>query len=290
MDSAMNALWEFYKSRFLTLFLVSLVMSAVLQYATMFIDIKSLQSITDPNLILQKLRSYMVPMIIIMIISMLFNTILHYFVLHKPLDPSYNIFRCLFRSLRYFVPYLAVMIVFSCLGAIAVVLGFFVFVVGAIFAVVWIALLSFYLLPVMMVEEANIPNTFIRTVKLAYSGFWPNMGWTAIFIIIYIIISLILSGIVLLPFAGSFIKTFANPQDTSNIVNLPTDPLFLLLSSAVNALTLPLFPIFAFIMYFNGRAREENVMMAADSKVTEPKITVEDLYAKPRDENNFDGN
>jgi hypothetical protein len=140
----------------------------------------------------------------------------------------------------------------------------------------------------MMAEEANIGTTIVRTIKLAHKNFWPNLGWTAVFIILYLIVSLVLSGIVLLPFAGSFLKTFANPQDTSSIMNLPTDPIFLLLSSAVNALTLPLFPIFAYIMYFNGRASEEAVVISFEPEKKEPKVTVDDLYAKPRDENNFD--
>jgi hypothetical protein len=114
------------------------------------------------------------------------------------------------------------------------------------------------------------------------------MGWTVVFIILIIIISMVLSGIVLLPFAGSFIKTFANPQDTSSIVNLPTDPIFLLLSSAVKALTLPLYPIFGFIIYFNGKAREDNLAVTIEPAGNEQKVRVEDLYAKPREENNFD--
>jgi hypothetical protein len=288
MDSAMNALWEFYKSRFVALFLISLLMSAVLQYATMFIDIKSLQSITDPQIILEKLKGYIVPMMIFMVVSLFFNTIFNYYILHKPVDSSQNIFRCLYKSLRYFIPYLIIMVIFAFIGSIAIVLGLFIFIIGVFFAIAYVAMISFFILPVMMAEDANIGTTIVRTIKLSHSNFWPNMGWTAVFIILYLVVSLILSGLVLLPFAGSFIKTFANPQDTSSIINLPTDPIFLLLSSAVNALTLPLVPIFAYIMYFNGKAREDNISIPLVADKTEPKVTVEDLYAKPREENNFD--
>jgi hypothetical protein len=288
MDSAMNALWEFYKSRFVALFLISLVMSGILQYATRFIDLKSLQSMTDPALILEKLRGYLVPMVILMVVSLFFSTILHYYILHKPLDSSENIFKSIYKSLKYFVPYLIIMVIFAFAGSIAIVLGIFVVIIGAFFAIAYIAMISFFILPVMMAEEANIGTTIIRTIKLSHKNFWPNMGWTAVFIILYLIISLVLSGIVLLPFAGSFLKTFANPQDTSSIINLPTDPIFLLLSSAVNALTLPLFPIFAYIMYFNGKASEDTVSISFEPEKKDPKVTVEDLYAKPREENNFD--
>jgi len=288
MDSAMNALWEFYRTRFVALFIISLVMSCITQYATMFIDLKSIQSMTDPALIVEKLKSYLVPIVILMVVSLFLSTILHYYILHKPVNSSENIFKAIYKSLRYFIPYLIIMVIFAFVASIGIVLGVFVVIIGAFFALNYFIMISFFLLPIMMAEEANIGTTIARSVKLAHKNFWPNMGWTAVFIILYFVISLVLSGIVLLPFAGSFIKTFANPQDTSSIMNLPKDPIFLLLSSAVNALTLPLFPIFAYIMYFNGRASEENVVILSESEKKEPKVTVEDLYAKPREENNFD--
>ncbi len=288
MDSAMNALWEFYKTRFVTLFIISFVMSCITQYATMFIDLKSLQSMTDPTLIMEKLKSYLVPMVILMVVSLLLSTILHYYILHKPIDSSENIFKAIYRSFNYFVPYLIIMVIFAFIASAGIILGIFILIVGAFFALNYFAMISFFILPVMMAEDANIGTTIVRSLKLAHRNFWPNMGWTAVFIILYLVISLFLSGIVLLPFAGSFIKTFANPQDTSSIMNLPSDPIFLLLSSAVNALTLPLFPVFAYIMYFNGRASEEKVEILPDPEKGEPKVTVEDLYAKPREENNFD--
>jgi hypothetical protein len=124
---------------------------------------------------------------------------------------------------------------------------------------------------------------------MSHRNFWTNLGWTAVFLILFIIISIVLSGIVLVPFAGSFIKTFVNPQDTSKIVNLTTNPIFLFLSSAVNALTLPLIPIFGYIIYFNGKAREEEVLLPSSGDDIGPRVRVEDLYAKPRIEENHDG-
>ena len=216
-----------------------------------------------------------------------FSTILHYYILHKPLEKGNVIIDALWRSARYFVPYLIIMIILSFVGAIALVLGLMVLIVGVFFSLTYIAMISFFILPVLMVEECSIDIAIVRTIRLSHRNFWPNMGWTAVFIILFVIISIVLSGLVLLPFAGSFMSAFANPGETNKIMALPTDPLFLLLSSAVNALTLPLFPIFAFILYFNGRAHEDNVNPVKVE--SEYKVRVEDLYAKPRnEENNID--
>jgi hypothetical protein len=288
IDSAMNALWEFYKSRFVALFLISLAMSLVQQYATTMIDFKDLQSTTDIELILEKFRAMLVPILILMVVSLLLTTILHYYVLHKPIYPECNIFTCILRSLKYYIPYLIIVILLAFAGVIAIFLGLLVLIVGVFFSVTYIMMISMFILPVMMVEDANIGNTIARTIKLSHSNFWANMGWTAVFLILMIIISIILSGIVLIPFAGSFIKTMANPEDTSRIMNLTTDPLFIFLSSAVNALTLPLLPIFAFIIYFNGKAREEDINLPIYDNGNNGRVRVEDLYAKPRLEEDQD--
>ena len=63
-------------------------------------------------------------------------------------------------------------------------------------------------------------------------------------------------------------------------MDVTTNPIFLILSAVVNAITLPLIPIFACILYFNGRAGEEQTQNITDYE-PETRIKVEDLYAKP---------
>jgi hypothetical protein len=282
IDSAMNSLWEFYKTRFVALFLISLVMSGIMQYATMLIDLKDIQATTDPLEALEKLKALIVPLLIFTVVSLFFSTILHYYILHKPLDSSHNIFLCILKSMRYFLPYMIIIIIVAFAGSIAMMLGLLALIVGIFFAALYVGMISLFILPVMMAEETDIGTTIARTIKLSHKGFWTNIGWTTVFIILYIILSVVLSGVVLIPFTGSFIKTFANPQDTSGIINLTTNPVFLLLSSVVNALTLPLIPIFGYILYFNGKAREDELNVPFTGHSTENRVKVEDLYAKPR--------
>jgi hypothetical protein len=217
-----------------------------------------------------------------MILSLFFSNILHYYILHKPLESGLNFFVYLYKSLKYFIPYLIIIILLAVVGSFVIAAGIIVLIIGVVFSIAYIAMISFFILPVMMAEETNIGSTITRVVKLSHTNFWSNMGWTAVFLILLIIISIVLSGIVLIPFAGSFIKAFANPEDPSKIMNLTTDPVFMLLSSAINALTLPLYPIFGFILYFNGKAREEGIMLQKQDNDSVYRVKVEDLYAKPR--------
>lgn len=281
IDSVMNSLWEFYKKKFLILFIVSLVMSLVIQYASTLVNMKDLSSITDPMVMFEKIKGLLLPILIISMINLLFTTILQYYVIFNPIDSDNTIFTSIFNSLKYFVPYLIIMILLAFAGSIAIILGIFVLIVGAFFAMLYVATIYLFILPIMMVEGINIGSTITRTIALTHRHFWTNIGWVAIFIIVMIVISVIFSGIILLPFSGSFIKTIVNPEDAAKLVDVTTNPLFIILSAIVSALTLPLMPIFACILYFNGKAGEEHIQPIQTADPENNRVRVEDLYAKP---------
>jgi len=58
----------------------------------------------------------------------------------------------------------------------------------------------------------------------------------------------------------------------------------------MSAITFPLMPIFAAILYFNARAREESRFITVAVQEEEQKVRVEDLYAKPLPENEISDN
>jgi hypothetical protein len=287
IDSAMNSLWEFYTKKFITLFLVSFVMGLIAQYLSSMIriDIGDYQTFNIDQMML-KLREYIWPMLIVSVISLFFTTILHSYVIFNPLDRENNIFRCIVKSFRYFIPYLMMIIMLAFVGSFALFLGLLVVVIGAIFAGIYIMTLYLFILPIMMVEGPNIANTISRTIKLGHRNFWSNVGWTAVFVIIILVITMILSGLILLPFTGSFFSAVKNPEEATAVMDLASKPLYIILSAFLNGLTLPLLPIFACILYFNGRAREDQQFYnELKEDENNGKIRVEDLYAKPLPEN-----
>ncbi|MCX6321052.1 MAG: hypothetical protein NTX93_04495 [Bacteroidia bacterium] len=281
IDSAMSSLWEFYKKKFVSLFIISLVMSLVMQYASTFVNIKEIQTATDPMIMLGMLKDYIKPILIILLVNLLFTTILQYYIIYSPLNSEDNVLVTLFKSLKYYIPYLIIMVLLALAGVVAIVLGILALVIGVFFSILYLMTLYLFILPIMMVEGANIGNTISRTITLVHRNFWSNIGWVAVFIIILIVVSVIFSGIVLLPFTGNFVKTIMNPEDATNLVDMTTNPLFIILSAVVGALTLPLMPIFACILYFNGKAGEEQGQSITTSNPENEKVRVEDLYAKP---------
>jgi hypothetical protein len=281
IDSAMSSLWEFYKKKFLSLFIISLVMSLVIQYASKMVNFKDLTTDPDPMVMLEKIKVFIVPILIISLINLLFTTILQYYVIYNPLGNKNNIVVAAVKSLKYFIPYLILMVLLALAGSIALTLGFLALIIGAFFAVLYILTIYLFILPVMMVEDSNIPDTISRTFKLVHKNFWTNIGWVAVFLIILIVISVILSAIILLPFTGDFLKTITNPQDGAKMLDDATNPLFIILSALVSALTFPLMPIFASILYFNGRANEDQSQIIPPENSENGRVRVEDLYAKP---------
>jgi len=263
------------------LFIISLVMSLVMQYTSTLVNMKELSSITDPMILLEKIKGFIIPILVISLINLLFTTILQYYIIFNPVDSENTIFISIVKSLKYFVPYLIIMVLLAFAGTIAIVLGIFVLIIGAFFAMLYIVTLYLFILPVMMVEGTNIGSTITRTIKLAHKNFWSNIGWVAVFIIIMLVISVVFSGIILLPFTGSFIKTIVNPEDASKLVDVASKPLFIILSAIVSAFTLPVMPIFACILYFNGKAGEEQIQPIPTIDPGNNKVRVEDLYAKP---------
>jgi hypothetical protein len=281
IDSAMNSLWEFYKKNFLVLFIVSFVMSLVIQYISTLVNIKDLQSVTDPMEMLEKLKDYIWPMILVSLVSLLFSTILHFYIIYNPLDNENNIFVSAVKSLKYFVPYLIIITLLAFAGSLAIALGLFVIIIGAFFSALYVMTLYLFILPTMLIEGPNIGNTISRTLKLAHRSFWSNMGWVAVFLIIMVVISVIFSGLILLPFSGSFFKILANPENAAKIMDFAGSPVYIVLSALADALTFPILPIFACILYFNGKATEEQFQSITPEKQEDEKVKVEDLYAKP---------
>lgn len=103
-----------------------------------------------------------------------------------------------------------------------------------------------------------------------------------------IIISLIFSSLILLPFSGSLLKSVFNPSTAGSLVDVTSNPLFIILSAAVNALIMPVMPIFACILYFNSIAGEGQGQSVSKEEPVSDKVKVEDLYAKPYSEDHPD--
>jgi hypothetical protein len=273
----MNSIWEFYKNHFLTLFVVSFGMALVLQYLASMINMKEIETITDPMQMLEKMKDFLVPILLISLANLLFATILQHYILYNPVDKRNTLLSSFIKALKYFIPYLIIMILLVFFGSVAILLGLIAFVIGAFFAGLYVMMLYFFILPILMIEGINIGRTIGRAFTLAHSNFWTNIGWVAVFMILMIVISVIFSAILMLPFAGDFLKLIADPESAVK-TDYTTNPLYIILSALLNAFTFPLMPIFSSLLYMNAKAGEDELMNAQQKPEEPERITVRDLY------------
>jgi hypothetical protein len=283
IDTALNSTWEFYKRNFLQLFGISLIMSIINQYTASLIKFGEMQSVTEPAQMIEKLQEFVLPILIISVVNLFFTTLLQHYIIRKPLDGT-SILSSFISAFRYFFPFLIIMILLAFFGSIAIVLGVFALIIGAFFAALYVLTLYMFVLPLLIVEDQGIGHTIMRTFSLAHRNFWQNIAWVSVYVILLIVISVIFSALIMIPFAGDFMKTILHPGELA-AANYMTNPLYIGLSALVSALTFPLMPILSCILYFNARASEDE-RKNVQPVVTEYRPTVEDLYAKPREEDN----
>ncbi|HPF03904.1 MAG TPA: hypothetical protein PLV06_00950 [Bacteroidales bacterium] len=289
LDSAMSSLWSFYIKNFAVLFLVSLAASLLIQFITSTLDMSKLTSLTDPYEMLAELKNWIFPMLGVIAISLIMILILQYYIIFKPVRSDLNLFTAFYKSMKHLLPYLLLMILFLVFATVAMVAGILVFVIGMFFAALYVYMIGLFLLPVLMVEGNDPGKAIARTFTLSHRHFGPNLGYTAIILLIILVGSIILSSLILIPFSGSFFKIISDPAEASGALNYLSNPWFIILSALANAIFTPLTPILAAILYFNARAREEEADLSRVSpEADEGKVRVEDLYARPYSEDHPD--
>jgi len=257
LDSTMSTLWAFYKEKFLVLFIASFIMSLGIQSFTLMFNLHELMNLSDPAEMLNKVREMIWPMVAISLLSLLGITILHYYVIYNPVDKEVTIFTAAYKSLRYYIPYLIIMVLFSVFASIAMIFGLILVIIGIVFALLYLITLYLFFMPVLMIEGPDIANAISRTFTLTHRNFWPNIGRVSIFVVILMVGSMILNTIIMIPFTGSVMKNLTDPEAAVNTLSFVQSPVYLALSALVSALFYPLFPILGTILYFNGKAREE---------------------------------
>jgi hypothetical protein len=280
IDSVMSSLWEFYKKNFLVLFISSLIVSIGVQLISTQINFGDLTSYTDPMQLLEKYKSMMVPFFEMAAISLLLNVILQYYVMYHPLEGHPNIFTAVYKSLKYLPAYIIILVLFMFMSALALMIGVIILIVGMFFAAFWLAMVFMFILPILMAEGTNIGHCISRTFSLSHRGFWSNMGWVALLLLVIMVVSIIMSGLIMIPFTGSFLKVLSHPENVSNMMDFTSNLGYIILSAILSAIIAPVMPIFGAILYFNAIARETAVIPAEQSNEPE-RVRVEDLYAKP---------
>lgn len=280
LDTALGSLWDFYKKWFVSLFVISFIFSLIITYLSGRVNLSEIYSVTEPEEIIAILRSMVGPYALIILFSFLFSMILQYYIIRKPIDTESNIFSIGATGIvKYFLPLLVLYILLGLFAMVAITLGVFILFVGALFAAIYVIMISAFIAPVLMIENQGIGETITTTIRLAHKRFWPNIGWVVVFGILLMVISFILGAIVMIPFGGSFFRTIMHPENAAELLDITSKPSFIILNSLANAITMPLFPIFCLVLYFNARSdKTGEVISNQNGNDNGGKVKIEDLY------------
>jgi len=271
LDSAFNKLWSFYKKYFIGLYIISVAGSLLSLVFMAEIDMASLQEVSsDPQLVMEKMKS--------MLVTLLLMVVLHTWVLDRPAAEAGFASAMLKKMLVALLPYLVAMIIFLVLTVIVTSIGVVLLVLPGLFALAYMASVMIFAMPVTLIETRNPIEIITRSFKLMHRNLWPNMGWLVIMALIMVVTAMLLSTLAMLPFTGSFIRSIANPEEASAMLEMSRNPIYIGLSALTGALVRPLMPILAFILYFRNRGEE-----VAEIKITtdsDSAVRVEDLYPR----------
>jgi len=282
LDSAMSKLWAFYKKYFVGMYIISVVMALLSGIITSGFDMSALYSgyTGDPQQLLEMMKGMVVPYSLLLIVTFVFGVFLHAWVLERPLGQENTILKALKNSLISLIPVLIVIIVFGIAGAILTTIGLVLLVLPGLFAVLYISTVLIFALPVSLIETRNPGLIISRSFGLAHNRFWPNIAWVIVLALIVIVIAIVIGGLTMLPFSGTFMKALADPGDATAMLEMAKNPLYIGISAFATALVTPVFPILAFIMYFSNTKENPADLATLED---ENKVKVEDLYPRMPD-------
>lgn len=282
LDSAMSKLWAFYKKYFVGMYIISVAMALLSGIITSGFDMSALYSgyTGDPQQVLEMMRGMVVPYSLLLIVTFVFGVFLHAWVLERPLGQENTILKALKSSLIALTPVFIVIIVFGIAGAILTTIGLVLLVLPGLFAVLYISTVLIFALPVSLIETRNPGLIISRSFGLAHNRFWPNIAWVIVLALIVIVIAIVIGGLTMLPFSGTFMKALADPGDATAMLEMAKNPVYIGLSAFATALVTPVFPILAFILYFsNIKDNPADLATPEDDN----RVKVEDLYPRMPD-------
>jgi len=224
---------------------------------------------------LEKMKGFAGPYALALLVTLVLSVLLHTWVLERPAGDAGFTSALLKKSLVAFVPYLVAMIIFGVLTMMLVSIGIVLLVLPGLFAIFYMATAGLFVMPVTLAETRNPLEALTRSFRLTHKNLWANMGWVIVVLLILIVASLVLGAIVMLPFTGSFLRSMANPEEATAMLEMARNPVYIGLSALTGGLVTPVMPILAFLLYFRNRGEEVVVEVTTDSDTT---VKVEDLY------------
>jgi len=267
-DTAFSTLYRVYKKNFLPLFLFSLA-GMLMVYLFAFIlgpyQIPS-KAIPDPGP--EDIAHFLKLFSLILVVGLLVYTFIYlgilYLVYRQQDDDTRNAWSIFAEAARkYYFRFLLLVVLVSLVFIVGSVIGLLIFFVGTLLAMAYLGVSLYVAGPALIVENASPGDAIWRSFTLTHKDFWVSLGLVIVLFVITLVIQFVLMAIVSLPGAIVFIFQVASEGGASGWLSPDISSFWtsfggigIILNSAVSALVMPLMPIFAMILYYRLRYRE----------------------------------
>ncbi len=259
--------FQIYKKHFGWLFLYSflgIVIMSMLFFATNLKDFITYDFVYNPDQVAGLLGKLFLFLIVLYIGYSLLYLFIHYYIIYQYIEPEKSHSTLFIEAMkRYALPYLLIILILSIILTISMTIGLFLLIVGMFVAMLYFGTIFLPVTPILIVEKEDPITTINRCFKLGHLDFWPTLGALLVMFILVMVASMILSAITMAPFSIDMIKLL-NPntalemmESGESMLSFMT-PGFVLVSSLVNAITFPIIPIFAVLVYFKLKYREDH--------------------------------
>lgn len=268
LELIFNNTIEIYRKYFGWLFFYSFLFLVLLNSLSGVLlagKLDNLEQLTEhPQQIGQIFSSLGSYMIVVWLGYSMIYLFLHYYIIEKNLYPEKSHATLFIESIRkYYLKYLLVIFLVFIIITLGTLVGVLALIIGAFMAAVFLGVSLFPVTPILIVENTSVGETIRRSFSLVLKDFWHMLGYLIVFYLIVILFSLIFSALSMAPYASGFFSHILHPlademQQTSNTFQLLHQPLYILLNSFLDALLLPLTPIFSVLIYFHLKHKEDS--------------------------------
>lgn len=267
VDSVLSNIFNIYLKKFLVMFIYSFVAVFIVQMVLYHLGFWELYKVTlsDPNEILNVYPELMRKIGVVSVSSVIMYGVLNAFLMNylikSDLDPEIHAWDIFIESVRKYSVHMIFFLILSTLILVAgAFLGIIVLIIGSFLAMIYLGTVLIAGGPIIVAEEKNAIEAIGRTFTLTHKDFWSTLGAVVLFVMVMILISIVMTAIIAIPFVIIFID---NWSESGSIRDLFSTQLYdigiwsVVLNSLVSAVTYPLYAILSVVLYIKLKFKED---------------------------------
>ena len=264
IDVLFQSTWELYKKYFGLFYFYSFIVVVLMQFASSSLLEPYLDNIQSLNTNPEMATVIIKQAFILLLITVIAYTFLYMFLTYILLNPTAKTITQQVSLLgeltrKHYLPILVATLIATVLLILGATIGVFFLIIGSFIVALYLGSVFFIIIPLSITESTGSTTAISRCFKLVHTNLWNTIGRVLVFFALFLIVSMFISIITMIPFAGDFFDMIKNPAASMDASsgNILSNPFQFLLSSAGNALILPFMPIFSTLIYLNLKFNED---------------------------------